>query len=161
MDQDTLLAEVESGWKQWQALLGSLTPAQMVDPALPGGWSVKDTIAHIAFYEDWVGEFIRTRTWPEPRHPSLETFDMHARNDAFFELNKDRSLEDVLEESPRVHQKLVDAIAALTDAEYHDPNLLGTPPDPEWALEKMIDGNTFKHYPGHAAIIQEWLASGE
>ena len=56
-----------------------------------------------------------------------------------------------------MHQVLVDAVSALTDAEYHDPNLLGTPPDEEWRLERMVDGNTFKHYPEHAEVIRAWL----
>ena len=155
MERVELLTAVEAGWTEWQTLLAKLTPEQMIEPTLPGGWSVKDAIAHIAFYEWWVGEFIRTRTWPQAPHPTLDTFDMHARNDAFYELSKDRPLDDVLEESHRVHQVLVDAVAALTDAEYHAPNLLDTPPDDEWRLEKMVDGNTFLHYPEHAAVIRE------
>jgi hypothetical protein len=155
MERTDLLAAVDDGWNEWQTMLATLTPEQMVESALPGGWSVKDAIAHIAFYEWWVGEFIRTRSWPPAPHPSLDTWDMDARNDAFFELNRDRSLDDVLAESHRVHQVLVDAVSALTDAEYHDPNLLGTPPDDEWRVEKMVDGNTFKHYSEHAAVIRE------
>jgi hypothetical protein len=155
VERAELLAAVEAGWTEWQGLLGILTPEQMIEPVLPGGWSVKDAIAHIAFYEWWVGEFIRTRTRPQAPHPSLDTFDMHARNDAFYELNKHRALDDVLEESHRVHQVLVDAVTALTEAEYHDRNLLGTPPDDEWRVEKMVDGNTFLHYPEHAAVVRE------
>jgi hypothetical protein len=161
MERDELLAEVERGWREWQDLLASLTPEQLVEPGLPGGWTVKDAIAHIAFYEEWVGDFIRTRTWPPAKDPSLDTPDMDARNDAFYELNKHRALDEVLAESHRVHAMLVDAVSALTDEEYHDRDLLGTPPDEEWALERMIDGNTFKHYPEHAAVIREWLAAGE
>jgi len=161
MERTELLDQVAAGWYEWLALLSTLTPAEMVRPELPGGWSVKDAIAHIAFYEEWVGTFVATRVWPPAKHPSLETPDMDARNDAFFALNKDRALDDVLAESHRVHQQLVNAIAALTDEEYHDRELLGTPPDEEWALEKMIDGNTFKHYLEHAEVIREWLASRE
>jgi hypothetical protein len=25
----------------------------------------------------------------------------------------------------------------------------------------LLDGNTFKHYPEHAGVIREWLASRE
>lgn len=157
MQRDELLAAVEQGWREWQSFLALLTPRQMVDPGMANGWSVKDAIAHIAFYEDWVGTFIRTRTWPRARHPSLDTWDMDERNDAFFALNKDRDLDDVLAESERVHGALVKAISALTDNKYHDRNLLGTPPDDEWSIEKMVDGNTFRHYPEHIAMIRAWL----
>ena len=51
MKRTELLAAVENGWNEWQALLATLTPEQMVEPVLPGGWSVKDAIAHIGFYE--------------------------------------------------------------------------------------------------------------
>jgi hypothetical protein len=159
MERTELLAAIDQGWREWQELLATLSPEQMVEPALPGGWSVKDAIAHIAFYEGWVGEYLRTRAWPTPRHPSLETADTEARNDAFFELNKHRPLDDVLEDSHREHQGLVDALNVLTDDEYHDKHLLGQPPDEDWAVEKMVDGNTFKHYPEHAEVIKAWLAS--
>jgi hypothetical protein len=159
MERAELLAAIEEGWQDWQNLLASLTPEDLVDPALPGGWSVKDAIAHIAFYEGWVGEFIRTRAWPAPKHPSLDTWDMDARNDAFFELNRHRSLDDVLEESHREHHALVAALSALTDEEYRDKHLLGQPPDEDWCVEKMVDGNTFKHYPEHIEVIEAWLAS--
>ena len=157
MERDDLLAEVERGWQEWQSLLATLTPEQMQEPGLANGWSVKDAIAHIAFYEKWVGDFVRTRTWPPAAHPSLDTWDMDARNDAYYDLNKNRALADILAESHQVHQQLVDAIAALTDAEYHDRNLLGAPPDDEWSIEKMVDGNTFLHYPEHAEAIRAWL----
>jgi hypothetical protein len=161
MERDELLAAVEQGWREWQSLLGEPTPEQMVDPGMAGGWSVKDAIAHIAFYEDWVGTFISTRSWPPARHPSLDTWDTDERNDAYFALNKDRDLDNVLAESDRVHQTLVEAISALSDEEYHDRNLLGTPPDEDWTVEKMVDGNTFKHYPEHREAIRAWLASQE
>ena len=91
----------------------------------------------------------------------LTPADMDAQNDAYFALNKERALDDVLGESHRVHRQLVDAITALTDEQYHDRDLLGTPPDEQWELEKLIDGNTFKHYPDHAEVIRDWLASRE
>ena len=157
MERDDLLAEVERGWQEWQSLLATLTAERMQEPGLANGWSVKDAIAYIAFYEKWVGDFVRTRTWPPAAHPSLDTWDMDARNDAYYDLNKHRDLAEILAESHQVHQALVDAVAALSDAEYHDRNLLGTPPDDEWSIEKMVDGNTLLHYPEHAEAIRAWL----
>ena len=161
MERMELLDQIETVWLDWQGLLSRLTPADMVQPELPGGWSVKDAIAHIAFCEEWVGTFIATRAWPPAKHPSLDTTDMDAQNDAYFALNKDLALDDVLEESHRVHQHLVDTITALTDEQYHDRDLLGAPPDEQWELKKLIDGNTFKHYPDHAEATRDWLASRE
>ena len=69
MERDDLLAEVERGWQEWQSLLATLTAERMQEPGLANGWSVKDAIAHIAFYEKWVGDFVRTRTWPPAAHP--------------------------------------------------------------------------------------------
>jgi hypothetical protein len=46
----------------------------------------------------------------------------------------------------------------LTDEEYGDRNLLGTPPDEHWSVAKMVEGNTWDHYPQHIPQIRDWLA---
>ena len=129
MDRDVLLATIARRWQEWQSLRATLTAEQIREPGLVNGWAVMDVIAHIAFYEKWVGDFfLRTRTWAPAAHPSLDTWDMDARNAAYHELNRNR-----------------------------DHHLLAHPPDDDWRVAKMVDGNTFLHYPEHAATVRTWL----
>ena len=158
MDRSELLARLVAARREWDDLIASIPRDRLEEPVWEDGWTIKDIVAHVDFYEWWVAEFIRTRNWPVV-DPSLNIPDLEPRNIAIYEYLKDRDLDDVLADSPRIHEGLLDAISALTDEEYRDPNLLGTPPDDDWSVAKMVEGNTWDHYRQHIPQIRQWLGS--
>ncbi len=54
-----LLERMRAGREEWDALIAQIPDSARTEPALPGGWSVKDLIAHIAAYENWTAAQIR------------------------------------------------------------------------------------------------------
>jgi len=156
MERSELLERLRSGCQEWDELIASIPRERMLESVWADGWTIKDIIAHVDFYEWWVAEFIRTRDWPVV-DPSLQIAELEPRNIAIYEFHRDRELDDVLGESAAIHQSLIDAISGLSDREYHDPNLLGPPPDDDWSVAKMVEGNTRDHYPQHIPHIREWL----
>ncbi len=159
MERSELLARLQSSRAEWDALIASVPPERLLDPVWADGWTIKDIVALVDFYEWWVAEFIRTRDWPVV-DPSVHTEDLEARNTALYELNKNRELEEVLGESASIHNGLVDAFSNLTDAEYNDRALLFPPPDEHWTLARMVEGNTWDHYTQHIPQIRTWLDAG-
>jgi hypothetical protein len=158
MERADLLERLRFGRREWDELIAAVPRERMLEPVWQGGWTIKDLVAHVDFYEWWVAEFIRTRDWPVV-DPSLQIAELEPRNLAIYELNKDRDLDEVLNASAGIHQGMVDAITGLTDDEYIDKNLLGNPPDDDWSVAKMVEGNTFDHYPQHIPQIREWLSA--
>jgi hypothetical protein len=107
MERSELLEKVRSARKEWDDLIASVPRERMLEPLWENGWTIKDIVAHVDFYEWWVAEFLRTRAWPVV-DPSLHTPDLESRNAAIYEVNKNRELDDVLAESSRIHQGLVE-----------------------------------------------------
>ena len=146
------IAKVESTRAEWDALVGSVPDEVGEIEAWPGGWTLRDLIAHVDFYEWWTGEFCRLRDWPVV-DSSLDTWDVDIRNEAIYRLNHNRTLADIKAASPGMHQHLVDALEAMTDGEYADPHLLGVEVNDDWSVEALLASGTWNHYPQHRADI--------
>jgi hypothetical protein len=156
MERSVLLEKLRIGRREWDELIATVPRERMIEPVWEDGWTIKDIIAHVDFYEWWVAEFIRTREWPVV-DSSLQIAELEPRNVAIYKYYKDVPLDDILSASPGIHQGMVDTITALTDEEYADHKLIGNPPDDDWSVAKMVEGNTFDHYPQHIPQIREWL----
>ena len=151
MTKDELLASMRSERKRIDAAVASVDDERRAQPAFDGGWSVKDVLAHISFWERtctrWLEAVARDET---PSRP--EVSDVNATNAAAYQSAKALSLTDVLAESRASYDAIVHATAALSEADLADERRFGFP------LWRMIDGNSGEHYREHAEQIETWLA---
>ena len=155
--KDELLAAMRQGWADWQAMLAEVGEERMTTPGVGGGeWSVKDIVAHVAWSEGWVAEFIATRSWPNVA-PELNVEDQDQRNAAFVAHARDWPLSRVLGDAERHHAALVAAVEGLNAEDYADQTRLGMPPAPGWEIPRLVAANTRDHYAHHVADIRAWL----
>src|SRR3954468_12320188 len=63
-----LLEHMREGREVWDGLIAQVPDSTLSEPALPGGWSVKDLMAHVAAYENWTAAQIRAAS--ERREPT-------------------------------------------------------------------------------------------
>ncbi len=144
---------LHQGWDEWAALLADLPQPRMTEPGIEGHWSIKDIIAHITWYEREMVTVLRTRVFKGSEWWDLSTTE---RNQKIFEQNRDRALEDVLDEHRRVHRELVVEAEKLTDEDLNDPSRIAEMP-PGWRLSQILAGNTTTHYPDHIQSIRQGL----
>ncbi|MEO8955386.1 MAG: ClbS/DfsB family four-helix bundle protein [Ktedonobacteraceae bacterium] len=151
-----LLAELNNENAYWQALLDDIGEANMTQPEVAGGWSIKDIVAHLT---GWRRRSVRrfqatlnrepafTPPWP----PELQEDD--EINAWIYESNRDRPLADVLSDSREVFQHLVDAIDAFSDDEFRDPQRI------EWLEGEPLSGKSFfSHFhEEHEPDMRAWL----
>ena len=157
MECGELLEHVRAGRKEWDELIASVPKDQVEVPVWADGWSVKDIVSHVGFYENWAAEFIRTERWADD-DPMLHHADMDTRNDAYYERNKDRSLEDVLAEEERIHQGMLTAINGLGEDDFRSRERDGTPSAGDARpISEIVLGNTSQHWSQHAVDIRNWL----
>ena len=152
-----LLEWIRRDRAEWDTILGMVDPRWMEEPGVGGNWTVKDVVAHINWSEREMVNLLETRSlttgsphWYKPQDD---------RNQAVYDENKDRPLNEVLAEEQSVYQRLVQLIEGLDEADLHDPSRLGMPPD--WKPWQILGGSTFKHYQEHASDIRAWLQRNE
>ena len=88
MDKTELIRQIAREYEEWESLLARVGPSRMTATGAMGDWTVKDIVAHVAWYEWWTAEFIRTRTWPV-LPPHLDHEDTDDRNNAYYRAMKD------------------------------------------------------------------------
>ena len=155
LSKTQLLAELNNENASWQALLDDIGEANMTQPEVAGGWSIKDIVAHLT---GWRRRTVRrfqatlnhepdfTPPWPS------ELQEVDEINAWIYESNRDRPLADVLSDSREVFQQLVDVIDAFSDDELQDPRI-------EQLIGEPLSGKlVFAHFhEEHEPDMRAWL----
>jgi hypothetical protein len=151
-----LLRQIREGYEAFQALIAPLSTEQMTTPAVNGPWSVKDNLAHLTAWHDYltgVLRGVRSGVEPAPFVPEAETVD--AENEVLYQAHKDDALDDVRRAFAASYQAAVAAVEALDEAALNRPAPWSTSENPVWGT---VEGNTYGHYAEHGDIIRRWLA---
>lgn len=149
-----MLARIGYTWMEWQAVLADVPPERMEVPMM-GAWTVKDIVAHITWHEREMIELVRSKVfdgsplWREPTD---------VRNEAIYQQNQDRPLEDVLREQQAAHGELMELLKEVSEADLNEPGRIAQMPE-EWNLALILQGNTWEHYPEHTEPLKAWLES--
>jgi hypothetical protein len=148
------LHEEQAGW---EALLAQIGEARMEQPGVAGPWSIKDIVAHLTGWRRrTVGRLqAGSRGEPEPPPPWPAHFQTADEINAWlYEIDRDRSLREVLQDSRQVFQQLVAAIEAFPEAELMDPDRF------PWLEGQPLNAAVlFGHFhEEHEPDMRAWLA---
>jgi len=139
---------------EWERLLAEVGENRMLEPGLPGGWSVKDAIAHVNWYER---EMVRLLEKPTLTRSELWELPTDERNLPIYERNKDRPLDEVLAESSQLFERLWALVSELLDEDLVDSSRFNQMLE-EGEPWKVIASNTYEHYQQHIPDIRAWLS---
>ena len=156
-DKAELLAIIQDGYRQFEALLASLREEQMTIPGVNGSWSVKDNLAHLAAWQNYQAarqEGVLDGVEPPDPAPGLETED--EINDYYYHRFKDLPLAEVLADFRDSYQRVLAATQALSWETLNEPFPWY---DNDAPMGAYTLGNTVGHYELHGELIQRWLES--
>jgi hypothetical protein len=152
-----LLAMRRALYTHFDELIASMSEQQMQVPGVNDDWSVKDNIAHLAFWErvnllDMLKAIDQGKSWTDPGFGSTDEV-LEQTNQRAYLQNKDRALADVLSEFTATQQQVMEYLERLSEEELNTPY--------EW-----LEGDTIVtwlsdpngHYQEHEQYIREWLA---
>jgi hypothetical protein len=110
-------------------------PAPRWDENLPSGWTLKEMVGHLAYWESTIPAFVDSVRAGTSQKDGPDVDELNARAAA-----EARSLsrEDVLRRWDDAHAEAVGVARDLTDAELADD-----------AVIKKFEGETYGHYPDH------------
>lgn len=156
---DGIVARIAAAHQRLLDAVAPLTDAQMQAPVLGDGWSVKDVLAHLAFWDQRLLHAIdpqdgsHTSRLAPPIIADIP-FDeqwLATVNARIYALNRQRDLQDVQAELAAMQRRLLAVVASLTLDDVFDSAglsaLLGEPFAP------MLLG-AYEHYEEHAEELE-------
>ena len=156
----SLRERIEGAWAEFRAAVAALSPDEF-DQRTPSGWTVKEMVAHVAFWEETVAPFIegmlRERGWPALEDwyggAGLDTAqewpaaDVHNAREAAWA--RGRSVADVLQRLDRAHIAVLEVVDGLTPDELADERFV-----------QHVSTETFGHYPEHLEELRSTFPPG-
>jgi hypothetical protein len=131
---DEILARIDREWLRFLPSLDGLTEEQAAQSGVAGYYSVKDLIAHLAWWEDQTRDVVATGNDPD--------IDVEALNDEIYAANKDVSFAELRQRMIDGHDRAVATFAAA-------PNL----------TEDDVKDDTWEHYEDHGNQIRVWRSA--
>lgn len=133
-----LIAKIEHGYVASRAVLDALPPERWSE-ALPAGWTLKEMVGHLAYWEDTVAPFIQSLRSGEGQGSAGSVDEQNAKAGASA---KGLPREEVLKRWEHAHQSVVEMVHSLSDDDVAD----------ERVVDK-VEGETYGHYPDHYADL--------
>jgi hypothetical protein len=134
-DEDMTAHEADS-WASFEAAVNAIPRDRRSEPLLPDGWTVKDTLWHVAYWWELGAEtFERMTAGKDPQ----ELGDTDEINAGALAESRTMSLEDVEAGLTRIRTRLLSAWAAVSQ----DP-----------AAMETFEGETFLHYDDHRPALE-------
>jgi len=150
----TFISTVRATHAELDSVIASLSEQQMLQPGASGEMSVKDILAHIAWFEREMIGLLRQRLLAGS---DLWNLPGDERNATIFQINRQRSLPDIRQEAEAVVQQLLEELENLDEAALDDPGRFRDMPA-DWSPRQLLAENTSEHYQHHLADIHAWLA---
>jgi uncharacterized protein (TIGR03083 family) len=154
-----IIERVKGARRHFDRAVAPLTDAQLQAAKLPGGWSVKDVLAHMAFWDKRLMHAIKPEGGGSRFTPALiedipydENW-VQAVNERVYAKNRLRDLADVKADFEQTHERLVSVVAALSEHDVFDPDGLSR----EVGLPNFFPAEIygiFDHYDEHAREIE-------
>jgi len=124
----------------------------MLEPVFDGGWSVKDTLAHIAAWEQlmvgWVEQSLRGEV---PQRPVTGDDWVDQLNARLYAESVEKSLAEVQEDFAASYRQTLALVERVDEDDLFDPERFrwrdGSP------LWQMVAANTNWHYQDHREAI--------
>jgi hypothetical protein len=154
-----LLDEIRHERSGLDDALARLTHRQMTTPGVtPGGWSVKDLLAHLVEWQhmniEWyaAGERGERPAIPAPGYTLRE---LPRLNEMIYRKHRRRSLEAVLRDYETYHDRVIVLINTLSDADLVTLKRFSWT-GPSWTLSDYLRASTAAHYLWARNHIRRW-----
>lgn len=151
IDRRELMQKMQTSRDRLDAALFGLRDGAMLAPDLENGWSIKDLLAHLAFWEKRVGDIYLGLVMGDIVMLEGMGLTVDALNVRAYEQSRLMSLAQVRENEAWAYHALRRLAAAAPEKHLFDPHCFAWTegrPFVEW-----IVNNTYKHYDAHLPML--------
>jgi len=153
-----LLSAIRREWKMLMEVVDQLDEQKMTAPD-EGGWSPKDNLAHLT---EWMNSLMGYHIDRRPAHEVMRLtedqtrdWDMEVINPVLFERNKDRPIEEIMDELKQTYEKLLTKLDAMSFEDLLKPRHANDPEKRPLLL--WVLGDTSEHFAEHREVIERML----
>lgn len=156
MNKAELIEALENEHQRFEDLLEELSDETLEQTGVIDDWSIKDLLAHITM---WEAELVKL-LWQakQGRRPTTVHFQAAAvdeRNEKWYQQNKERPLEAVLNDYEGVRRQTIRRVNDLSESELTDSRRF--PWSDDQPLWHWIAEDSYKHEAEHREQIHNWL----
>jgi hypothetical protein len=156
LSKTQLLAELHKEQASWRVLLDEIGEANMTQPDVAGGWSIKDIVAHLTGWRRRTIKRLQAALKHETDFSPPWPSELEADDDInawIYEANRDRPLADVLSDSQAAFQQLLETLDTFSEEDLQDPRRLA------WLEGEPLNGKAFfSHFhEEHEPDMRAWL----
>jgi hypothetical protein len=155
-----LVVRIQAAFDRFLQATAPLRVDELLEPRLPDGWSVKDVLAHLAWWDQWLLYIIplSDRSGSVRRPPPL--FDeipadgrwADQMNTRVYQLNRRRDLSEIQAEFETARRSVLQLVQSLSDADVFDAD--GLSAILEQPAAPLLLG-IYEHYEEHAHAIEQ------
>jgi hypothetical protein len=161
-NKEELIERIRKAREALDQMIQPLSDIQLSESGTGGGWAVKDHLAHLAAWEQFMLKHYLQRV---PSHEAMgidadtmKNLDEDGINDIIYRRIKDRTAAEVLEEYRHSHAQVLLILEGVSYEELMEPLIPGevqARPRILWVI-----GNTYEHYLEHRQWISDLFARG-
>jgi hypothetical protein len=152
-----LIQAINTSRHEWDTLIAQIPHPRLSEGMAVGVWSIKDVIAHITEYDRWLALGLALRL-QKPPQIWLDDLSLDEFNAALHQQIADLDPDDILLDSKRVFQDLINEVEAHSEA-----YLFGTHHVEGVAYDvipyQILKSESYGHYHDHIPAIRAWLSS--
>jgi hypothetical protein len=140
---EAIIKKIEKDFQEVWQLCQNVPTAALIAPALSNGWSVKDTVAHLAAWDYRCAELLEVAhntDVPLKAHPAVDALNLE-----IYQERRNWNWEEVELIYREAHETLIEAIQTLP------PNRLA-----DEFIQRSIAEETWEHYEQHMDELRKW-----
>jgi hypothetical protein len=147
VDRQQLLKRLAKAWEGFKESYSGLSDAQLMEPGVTGGWSVRDILAHVTTWEEEALKHLPLiLEGGKPPRYSVRYGGIDAFNARMTEHKRSLSLSEVLGQLDETHRRLIEFIQSAPEDQFGR----------ETRFRHRLRLDTYSHYPKHTRAIRRW-----
>lgn len=159
MDRTEIINRINASRARLEEALNNFSDAEMTEPILPDGWSVKDLLAHLGWWQfrvvDIYGALVRGSV---PR-VVIDFNDIDRVNQSVLEELRHQPLDETRLYEKQAFINLMKIVETAPDIDLFNRHRFSwTQGEP---YVNWVTHNTYEHYDEHAALLEQRLAERE
>jgi uncharacterized damage-inducible protein DinB len=151
------LAQLRKARGDWTSALARLSQDHLVQPGFCDGWSARDVVAHMAWYDREMIALLERR---QLGGSQLWELTPDERNAAIHAQPSEATTGREIQAEEALYMRLEALTEALADSDLNDPSMFpGMPSD--WMPWQVLASNTYEHYSDHLPQVEAFLRRPE